>query len=82
MTKHGPFLFLIFCVVTSLNSNAQDKVKSHSSFRDSLDNALDISDWLVAPLLPNRQWITELVWPLFFFIPRIPKKMVPPACPA
>ena len=48
MTKRGPILFLFFCVVTCLNLNAQDKVKSHSSFRDSLDNALDISDWLVA----------------------------------
>jgi Omp85 superfamily domain len=47
MTIRGPFLFLFFCIVPFLNINAQDKVKSHSSFRDSLDNALDISDWLV-----------------------------------
>jgi hypothetical protein len=35
--------FVFFC----LNINAQEKVKSLSSFRDSLDHAIDISDWLV-----------------------------------
>lgn len=38
-----PLLFIVIC----LNINAQEKAKPHSSFRDSLDNALDISDWLV-----------------------------------
>jgi hypothetical protein len=37
----GFFLFLC------LNLNAQEKAKSVSSFRDSLDHAIDISDWLV-----------------------------------
>ena len=36
-------LFVFLC----LNINAQEKVKSFSSFRDSLDHAIDISDWLV-----------------------------------
>ena len=36
-------LFVFFC----LNINAQEKTKSFSSFRDSLDHAIDISDWLV-----------------------------------
>ena len=35
--------FLALC----LNLNAQEKVKPLSSFRDSLDHAIDISDWLV-----------------------------------
>jgi hypothetical protein len=45
--------WLIFSVISvmlfgsSLGVSGQAKEKSHSVFRDSLDNALDISDWLV-----------------------------------
>lgn len=39
-------LFVLFAFLF-LNVNAQEKAQSHSIFRDSLDNALDISDWLV-----------------------------------
>jgi len=35
-----PFLFFI-------NMNAQEKAKPLSSFRDSIDNKIDISDWLI-----------------------------------
>ena len=38
---------LIFCFSAGMIINAQNTIKSQSSFRDSLDNALDISDWLV-----------------------------------
>ena len=48
MLKPKYLLISIFLVFTCLNSNAQEKKKSFSSFRDSLDNKIDISDWLVS----------------------------------
>jgi hypothetical protein len=39
--------FSLSLVLTSLNINAQEKARSLSSFRDSTDHAIDISDWLV-----------------------------------
>jgi hypothetical protein len=47
MAKRSFILFLIIFISASMHMFAQDRAKSHSSFRDSLDNALDISDWLV-----------------------------------
>jgi hypothetical protein len=42
------FLSLVFFLLFFfLNINAQEKTKSHSIFRDSLDNAYDMSDWLI-----------------------------------
>jgi hypothetical protein len=40
-------LLLILYISISLNLDAQDKPKKFSVFRDSLDHAIDISDWLV-----------------------------------
>ena len=45
-----PFKFLaitVFLFLVLMNMNAQEKTKFLSSFRDSLDNKIDISDWLV-----------------------------------
>jgi len=39
--------FSLFLVLTGLGINAQEKAKPLSSFRDSVDHAIDISDWLV-----------------------------------
>jgi hypothetical protein len=47
MPKSASIPLLIFCISAGMNINAQDTIKPQSSFRDSLDNALDISDWLV-----------------------------------
>jgi hypothetical protein len=41
------FLLSVFVLFTCLNSNAQEKKKFLSTFRDSLDNKIDLSDWLV-----------------------------------
>ena len=38
--------FLFFCILV-LNGHAQEKPKKISVFRDSTDNAYDISDWLI-----------------------------------
>jgi hypothetical protein len=47
MFRAGHFLFTLlwFCIV--LNIDAQEKKKAFSAFRDSLDQAIDISDWLI-----------------------------------
>ncbi len=39
--------FQVIFVVICNNINAQERTKPHSIFRDSLDNAYDMSDWLV-----------------------------------
>lgn len=41
------FLLTVFLLVSCLNLNAQENKKSISIFRDSLDNAYDVSDWLI-----------------------------------
>lgn len=41
------FYLIVLIIIVCLNTGAQEKVKSQSVFRDSLDNAIDISDWLV-----------------------------------
>jgi hypothetical protein len=41
------FLLSVSVLFTCLNSNAQEKKKFLSTFRDSLDNKIDLSDWLV-----------------------------------
>jgi Omp85 superfamily domain len=40
-------VFSLSLVLTCLSINAQEKAKPLSSFRDSVDHAIDISDWLV-----------------------------------
>jgi hypothetical protein len=40
-------LLQLYLFAISVNIIAQDNKKTHSIFRDSLDNAIDISDWLV-----------------------------------
>jgi hypothetical protein len=45
--KPTNILFLIFSISIGLNINAQEKKRPLSTFRDSLDHALDISDWLM-----------------------------------
>ncbi len=47
MTKPAYMLFLALFVSSGLNVVAQEKKQSFSAFRDSLDHALDISDWLI-----------------------------------
>ena len=47
MGKLSFLILLILCISISLNIDAQDKPKKLSVFRDSLDHAIDISDWLV-----------------------------------
>ncbi len=47
MSHSKRFTLGVFLIFTCLNISAQEKTKSLSSFRDSLDNKLDISDWLV-----------------------------------
>jgi len=37
----------VILIITCLSTGAQEKTKKFSAFRDSLDNAIDISDWLV-----------------------------------
>jgi hypothetical protein len=44
LKRFVPGVLLIF---KCINLNAQEKKKSFSTFRDSLDNKIDISDWLV-----------------------------------
>jgi hypothetical protein len=57
MTRSRLLLFHVFSIVISVNFYAQEKTKSHSHFRDSEDNAIDMSDWLInkkgALLLPT-----------------------------
>jgi len=46
--KNSKLLTLsVFLILTCLNLSSQEKTKFLSSFRDSLDNAIDISDWLI-----------------------------------
>jgi len=47
MIKPANILFLFFSISICLNSNAQERKRALSTFRDSLDHALDISDWLL-----------------------------------
>jgi hypothetical protein len=47
MLRPNRFLPGVLLIFTCLNITAQENKKSFSSFRDSLDNSLDISDWLV-----------------------------------
>jgi len=47
MGKPMYILLVIFYISICLNLDAQDKPKRLSVFRDSLDHAIDISDWLV-----------------------------------
>jgi len=39
--------FGVILLFACLNLNAQEKKKFLSTFRDSLDNKIDLSDWLV-----------------------------------
>jgi hypothetical protein len=39
--------FVVFLILTGPDVNAQEKKKFLSTFRDSLDNKIDLSDWLV-----------------------------------
>ena len=55
---HTKSLFFgVILALTCINLNAQEKKKSFSAFRDSLDNALDISDWLV-----NKKGTSKHIW--------------------
>ena len=46
--KWPKFLFFhILFVFACLSINAQEKIKTQSIFRDSLDNAYDMSNWLI-----------------------------------
>jgi hypothetical protein len=47
ITRARFFSVTLFSIIICSNLNAQEKAKSLSSFRDSLDNAIDISDWLI-----------------------------------
>lgn len=47
MIKPANILFLFISISICLNINAQEKKRTLSAFRDSLDHALDISDWLL-----------------------------------
>jgi len=40
-------LLPVILIITCFSAGAQEKTKKFSAFRDSLDNAIDISDWLV-----------------------------------
>jgi hypothetical protein len=47
MIRPAVILFEVLLLVNYLNVSAQEKRQAFSSFRDSLDHALDISDWLI-----------------------------------
>ncbi len=46
-SSRGYLILLVLMIIGSSGINAQEKKKSHSVFRDSLDNAYDVSDWLL-----------------------------------
>jgi len=47
MKPPGILIIAIYIFLPLLNLNAQNEKKRVSTFRDSLDNALDIGDWLI-----------------------------------
>jgi hypothetical protein len=64
MSRLKCLLLAVFLLFTSLNLNALEKKKFLSSFRDSLDNKIDLSDWLV-----NKKGV--LLMPTFITEPAV-----------